>query len=158
MACLLDPKGLLGVGTWASGSSSSRLRTFGAWEPDAGDLAGALLDSVDHIKRERSGEDVLYELLLKLGLELCVPVETRVIAGKPVRAVGAGTLIACLDERITRQEVEPLALGIAEWHRELSPGGESTVVFRDSAFEDDVAKTNLAAILEQSGLGSVRSL
>ena len=36
--------------------------------------------------------------------------------------------------------------------------GDSTVVFRDSAFEDDVAKTNLAAILEQRGLENVRSL
>ena len=33
-----------------------------------------------------------------------------------------------------------------------------TVVFRDSAFENDVAKTNLAAILEQRGLGNIRSL
>ena len=36
--------------------------------------------------------------------------------------------------------------------------GETTVVFRDSAFADDVAKTNLAAVLEQRGLGNVRSL
>ena len=40
----------------------------------------------------------------------------------------------------------------------LAPSGETTVVFRDSAFADDVAKTNLVAILEQRGLGNVRSL
>ena len=53
---------------------------------------------------------------------------------------------------------EPLGLGIADWHAELEPAGDTTVVFRDSAFADDVAKTNLTAILEQRGLGNVRSL
>ena len=41
---------------------------------------------------------------------------------------------------------------------EAPPVGESIVVFRDSAFTDDVAKTNLAAILQQHGLETVRSL
>ena len=55
-------------------------------------------------------------------------------------------------------EIEPLAFGIADWHAELEPAGDSTVVFRDCAFANDVAKTSLTAILEQRGLGSVRSL
>jgi len=49
-------------------------------------------------------------------------------------------------------------LGIAAWHKELAPAGECSVVFRDSAFANDVAKTNLAAILQQHGLENVRSL
>ena len=129
-----------------------------AWEPDRENLDQTLLDSIDHIKPDRSQDDILYELLLKLGLDLCVPIEIRTIAGKSVRSIGAGTLIACLDEKITQAEVESLALGIAGWHEELAPDGDTTVLFRDSAFEDDVAKTNLAAILEQHGLGNVRSL
>ncbi len=129
-----------------------------AWEPDGYDLEGTLLDSIDHIKPNRSQDDILYELLLKLGLDLCVPIETRTIADKTVRSIGSGTLIACLDEHITRAEVDSLGLGIAEWHAELSPDGDSTVGFRDSAFEDDVAKTNLAVILEQHGLGNMRIL
>ncbi len=130
-----------------------------AWEPDRDDLDGALLENIEHIKPGRSEEDILYEVLLKLGLDLCFPIETLNIVGKTVHSIGAGTLIACLDEKITRDEVAPpLALGIAEWHDELAPAGDSTVVFRDSAFEDDVAKTNLTAILEQRGLGNVRSL
>ena len=129
-----------------------------AWEPDCGDLDQTLLESVDHIKPDRTEKDILYELLLKLGLDLCVPIEPRTIVGKSVRSVGAGALIACLDGDITQKEVEPLALGIAEWHADIAPAGDSTVVFRDSAFENDVAKTNLAAILEQHGLGNVRSL
>ena len=56
------------------------------------------------------------------------------------------------------KEVEPLALGIAAWHKTQAPAGESPIVFRDSAFADDVAKTNLTAILQQHGLENVRSL
>ena len=129
-----------------------------AWAPDRDDLESVLLDSINHIRDDRSEDDILYELLLKLGLDLCVPIETRAIAGTTVHSVGAGTLIACLVERIASDEVEPLGLGIADWHAELEPAGDTTVVFRDSAFADDVAKTNLTAILEQRGLGNVRSL
>ncbi len=129
-----------------------------AWNPAPDDLEGALLSSLDHIEPGHSEQDILYELLLKLGLDLCLPIETRAIVGKSVHSVGVGTLIACLDEAISLSEVEPLALGIADWHDALAPAGESTLVFRDSAFADDVAKTNLAAILGQRGLGNVRSL
>ena len=66
--------------------------------------------------------------------------------------------MVCISRSITREDVEPLALGIVEWHNQLAPAGESTAVFRDSAFADDVAKTNLTAILQQHGLGNVRSL
>ena len=97
-------------------------------------------------------------MLLKLGLDLCTPIETRTIVGKSVCSIGAGTLLACLAENITQEEVEPLALGIAELHKEIAPDGDSTVVFRDSAFVDDIAKTNLTAILEQSELRNIRSL
>lgn len=129
-----------------------------AWEPDRDDLDQTLLDSIEHLKPGRTEQDVLYELLLKLGLDLCVPIETRAIAGKEVHAVGRGVLMACLAERIERAEVEAVAQGIVEWHQELTPAGDSTCVFRDSAFADDVAKTNMAAILEQHGIANVRSL
>jgi adenine-specific DNA-methyltransferase len=129
-----------------------------AWEPDRENLSQTLLDSVEHLKTDRSESDILYELLLKLGLDLCVPMKQKDIAGKTVHSIGEGTLIVCLAPLIGREEVEPLALGIVEWHKVLAPAGETTVVFRDGAFEDDVAKTNLAAILQQHGLENVRSL
>jgi adenine-specific DNA-methyltransferase len=72
--------------------------------------------------------------------------------------VGAGVLMACLAPKISQEDVEPLAQGIVAWHQELTPAGDTTCVFRDSAFADDVAKTNLAAILEQHGIQNVRSL
>ena len=129
-----------------------------AWNPAPDDLKSALLDDLDHIQPGRTEQDILYELLLKLGLDLCVPIETRTVGGKPVHAVGAGALIVCLGEAIACADAEPLALGIADWRDELAPTGESAIIFRDSAFADDVTKTNLTAILEQRGLANVRSL
>lgn len=129
-----------------------------AWEPDRDDLPKTLQESAEHIKADRTETDILYELLLKLGLDLCVPIEQKTISGKSVHSIGAGTLIVCLAENISSDAVEPLALGIVEWHNLLAPAGETTCVFRDSAFDDDVAKTNLTAILQQYGLENVRSL
>jgi adenine-specific DNA-methyltransferase len=81
------------------------------------------------------------------------------LLAKTVHNIGAGTLLVCLAEKIAAAEVEPLALGIVSpGTRQLAPAGETTVVFRDSAFADDVAKTNLTAILQQHGLENVRSL
>ncbi len=129
-----------------------------AWEPDCNDLEETLLDSIDHIKSDRGELDILYELSLKFGFDLCTPIQKRAIAGKSVFCIGKGQLVACLDVNIARDEAEPLALGIVAWHEQLASTDDSTIVFRDSAFADDVAKTNLAAILEQHGLENVRSL
>lgn len=134
---------------------SSNIRT---WDPDRDNLEQTLLDNLEHIKPGRNESDILYELLLKLGLDLCVPIETRSVASKNVQAIGAGVLLTCLAESITRDEVESLALGIIAWHEELAPAGDTTCVFRDSAFADDVAKSNLSAILSQHGIENVRSL
>lgn len=128
-----------------------------AWQ-STGDLESDLVDSIEHILPDRSEHDVLTELLLKLGLDLCVPIEQREIAGSTVHAIGGGVLMASLGGKIGRDDAEPLALGIAEWHRELDPVGDTTCVFRDSGFENDEAKTNLAAILQQHGIRHVRSL
>ncbi len=134
---------------------SSNIR---AWEPDRDDLPKTLEESVQHLKTDRTEQDILFELLLKLGLDLTVPIEEKAIACKTVYSVGAGTLLVCLATEIAVPEVEPLALGIIEWHKQLAPAGDTQVVFRDSAFANDVAKTNLAAILQQHGLENVRSL
>lgn len=129
-----------------------------AWNPDRDNLEKTLLDHEEHILSGRTEADIVYELLLKLGLDLCVPIESRTIAGKTIGAIGGGVLLACLAERITAKEVEALAQGIVAWRKELAPAGDTTCVFRDSAFENDIAKSNLAAILEQHGITNVRSL
>ncbi len=128
------------------------------WNPDPANMERSLLGNQDHLVEGRSESDVLYELLLKLGLDLCVPIEQRNITSLEVCAVGGGVLFACLAEQIARKQVEPLTQGIIDWHRELSPSAETTCVFRDSAFADDVTKSNLVAILEQHGLTNIRSL
>tara|TARA_B100000674_G_scaffold430479_1_gene387081 strand:- start:148 stop:1083 length:936 start_codon:yes stop_codon:yes gene_type:complete len=134
---------------------SSNIR---AWEPDPIDLDQTILDYTDPVRDGRTEQDILYELLLKLGLDLCVPIEQKEIAGKTVHSIGGGVLITCLTPEITRGDVERLAQGCVTWHQELAPAGDTTCVFRDSAFADDVAKTNLAAILNQHGITNVRSL
>ena len=53
-----------------------------AWAPKRDDLAKSLFDHLDHVDAGRSDDDVLYELLLKLGLDLCVPIDSKIIAGK----------------------------------------------------------------------------
>lgn len=135
--------------------SSSNIRS---WQPQSSDLATDLLAHEDHLIEDRSESDILYELLLKLGLDLCVPIEQQQIAGKTVHSIGGGVLLACLTEQITRDQVEDLAQGIVAWHKAQAPASDSTCVFRDSAFADDIAKTNLAAILSQAGIKNVRSL
>jgi adenine-specific DNA-methyltransferase len=130
-----------------------------AWDPDTQNVQQSLLDAVEHIKADRSTNDVLYELLLKLGLDLAVPMQQKTIAGKLVHAIGGGVLLVCLEGGITPAVAEPLAMGIAAWHAELKPEGrEPTVIFADSAFDGDVAKSNITAILEQLGLKHVRSV
>lgn len=134
---------------------SSNIR---AWEPNRDDLPKTLEESVEHLKADRTEQDILFELLLKLGLDLTVSIEEKTIAGKTVYSVGAGTLLVCLAPYIAVAEVEAVALGIAEWHKQLAPAGETSVIFRDGAFTNDVAKTNLTAILQQHGLEKVQSL
>ena len=129
-----------------------------AWEPDRENLNRTFDEAVEHLKADRTENDIIYELVLKLGLDLASRIETRDFVGKQVHTVGNGVLMACLATKIDPHEVEELAQGIVSWHEELNPAGESTLVFRDSAFTDDVAKTNLAAILQQHGLKNVRSI
>jgi len=135
--------------------ASSNIR---AWEPDVLDLENSLLKNAEHIVNARSEQDVLYELLLKLGLDLCVPIETKSVAGKTVHSIGGGALIACLADNLDKEVIEPLSAGIVAWIKELAPAVDTRVVFKDSGFADDIAKTNMAAILTQNGISDVRSL
>jgi adenine-specific DNA-methyltransferase len=129
-----------------------------AWEPDVSDLASSLLKNAEHLVQGRKEQDMLYELLLKLGLDLCVPIKTKTIAGKPVHSIGGGTLIVCLADGLSKDAVEPLSAGIMQWWKELSPDVDTRVVFKDAGFADDVSKTNMAAILSQAGISDIRSI
>ncbi len=129
-----------------------------AWEAWPSDLEGTLLANAEHLVPGRTEEDVLYEILLKLGLDLCVPIEKKEIGDKAVHSIGGGALIVCLADGLTKDVVEKLANGIVAWRNELAPAVDTRVVFKDSSFADDVAKTNMAAILNQNDIRDVRSV
>lgn len=123
------------------------------WDADFDNLESVLRQATESIKGDRSNEDVLYEILLKYGIELTVPIETEVVNGKQVFVVGAGALIVCLDDGITSEVVE----GIAKLKDELDP--ETTqVVFKDAGFADSNVKTNAIQILKQAGIDDVKSI
>ena len=134
---------------------SSNIR---AWTPDPENLPKTLEESVENIKVDGSENDILYELLLKLGLDLCIPIENHLIAEKNVYVIGGGVLFVCLVKPLEQEVVERLAMGIVDLHKELHPVGDSTFVFLDSAFDDDISKTNLSAILQQFKLENIRFL
>jgi adenine-specific DNA-methyltransferase len=153
------------VGTTASKDFDAGFRVFklsesniAAWNPDPSDIDGTLLANAEHLVPGRTEQDVLYELLLKLGLDLCVPIEAKTIAGKSVHSIGGGALIVCLADGLTKDVIEPLASGIVAWRAALAPAVDTRVVFKDAGFADDIAKTNMAAILNQNGITDVRSL
>ena len=130
-----------------------------AWEP-GDDLAADLLAAADNIVQGRTEDDLLTELLLKQGIDLTEPMLTEKIAGAPVHAMGGGLLIVCLAP-VTAMNAEALADGIADWIKRLDPVAATTVFFKDAGFENDVAKANVAALLEQrleDKLLKVRSL
>jgi adenine-specific DNA-methyltransferase len=129
-----------------------------AWNPDPSGLEATLLGHMQHLVSGRSDSEVLYELLLKLGLDLCIPIATRDIAGEVVYSVGDGALIVCLADVLTKENVESLASGIVAWWRELAPAVDTRLVFKDSGFVDDITKSNMAAILTQCGISDIRSL
>jgi adenine-specific DNA-methyltransferase len=128
------------------------------WSPDRDNVAGSLEEAADHLKTDRSEEDILFELLLKLGLDLTSEIESRSLGDHVLHSIGAGTLLVCLSVTIERGAVEGLASSIVALRNELAPAGDTQIVFRDSAFVDDVAKTNMAAILQQNGLERIRSI
>ncbi|PZO63864.1 MAG: site-specific DNA-methyltransferase [Paracoccus denitrificans] len=148
-----DFAGDLGFRVYKLASSNIR-----AWEPVAADLENTLLANAEHLVPGRTESDILTELLLKLGLDLCVPIEQKQIAGKAVHSIGAGALIACLSDGITRDVAEELGTGIAAWRKTLNPAVDTRVVFKDSGFADNDAKLNMAAILTQAGITDMRSL
>lgn len=140
--------------------ASSNIKT---WNPDRSDLEQSLSDYVDHLKKDRSEQDILYELLLKRGVDLATTIETRKVIDKNIYSIGSGKLITCLDDNIDNDNYKAIADAIIEWQKELKnklelKEIETHVFFKDSAFDGDVAKTNMVSALSQGGIEHVRSL
>ena len=128
------------------------------WNVHTDDLENTLDLNEDHLIEGRTELDVLYELLLKRGINLATPIEKREINSKTLYSIGHGAVFACLDDSILASDLDDISSAIIEWHKELAPSNDTHIFFKDSAFQDDVVKTNLVAILEQNGLKHVRSL
>ena len=145
---LLDNQNDLGFKVFKLDSSNIK-----RWDANFDTLENDLLNAVDYIKQDRSNEDLLYELLLKYGLDLTVPIEERKIAGKAVYSIGQGALIACLDEDVSMDVVK----GIGALKEELNPK-IMRVVFKDDGFKDDVVKTNAIQELKRFDIQDIKSL
>lgn len=143
-----DEKGLeaknLDIGFKVLKLDSSNIRK---WQPDYDNLELSLTDYIDNYVDGRTEFDVVYEIMLKFGLDLTYPVDELIIANKKVYSIGFGMLIICLDKEITTE----IANGILELVKELAP--ETTrVVFKDNGFKTDSNKTNIKEILKCGGI------
>lgn len=123
------------------------------WLPESNNLDQTLFDSLENIRRDRSKQDLLAELLLKFGIRLTSPVRERNIDSETVYVIGAGALVVCLADAVDLELVN----GIAALKAELAPE-VMRVVFKDNGFANDVVKTNAVQILRQAGVEDVKSL
>ena len=122
------------------------------WDGNPENLEESLFDSISNIKNDRTEEDVLYEILLKYGLDLTLPIEEKKIEGVTVFNVGLGALFICLAGTITSKVAE----GIGKWKEELNPE-VCRVVFKDTGFTD-VEKTNSVQTLKRFGITEIKSI
>ena len=108
------------------------------YAPDAVTQRG-LLDTVDNIKPDRSGEDLLFQVMLDWGVDLALPIEKKAIQGKDVYFVDSDALAVCFDAHG----------GIDEpFVKELATAKPLRVVFRDAGFKDSAAKINVEQIFK----------
>jgi adenine-specific DNA-methyltransferase len=132
------------------------------WEVDFDMTGRTLEDFISNIKTERREEDVLYEILLKYGLDLTLPITEHAIAGQKVFDIGMGALIICLSDAISLEVVEGIVLLVKQLKPEYKDEKKmelvTRVVFKDSGFAGDVVKTNAVQILKQAGIVDVKSL
>ncbi len=123
-----------------------------SWDGNPDEIESSLWDAVTNIKDDRTEEDVLYEILLKYGLDLTLPIEGKTIEGKMVFNVGLGALFICLADNITSKVAE----GIGKWKEVLNPE-ICRVIFKDTGFTD-VEKTNSVQTLKRFGITEIKSI
>ena len=130
------------------------------WDSDFDNLETNLLNAVDNIKSDRTSEDLLYEILLKYGLDLTLPIEELTIEGKIVYNIGHGALVVCLDDNITIEVVEAIAEFIKEQvvYDKEKKKRHARVVFKDKSFADTNVKTNAIQVLKQYNIDEVVSI
>ena len=93
---------------------------------------------LDNIKEERTGLDLLFDCMMRWGLELSLPYTTQKVDGCTIYNVDDGNLVACFDGVVTSAVID----AIAETH-------PLRVVFRDSSFTEAAQKMNLFELFKQ---------
>ena len=101
----------------------------------------------DNIKKDRTPEDLLFQVMLDLGVLLSSKIEETVIAGKKVFSVADGYLIACFDRDVTDETVKAIALKHPFY-----------AVFRDAGMANDSVMTNFEQIFETYSPGTQRKV
>ncbi len=98
-----------------------------SWDTSVEEFEGQLdmfaENNGDHIKSNRTEEDVLFEILLKYGLELTLPIEEKVIEDCKIYNIGFGSMYICLSDNIKTD----VAIAIGEWHKESSDSSPSVI-------------------------------
>ncbi|WP_339170243.1 site-specific DNA-methyltransferase [Anoxybacillus sp. FSL W8-1294] len=121
------------------------------WDPDFENLKQDLFDYKDNMKEDRTKEDLLYEILLKIGLPLTTPIEEIDYNGKTIYNVGFGAVLLCLENDIDLDIVHEMMKYKSE---HLSP----KVIFKESGFMNDSVKINAIQTLKKNGINDVRSV
>ena len=106
-----------------------------------------LFSLVDNVKPDRTPEDLLFQVMLDLGVLLSSPIEVKEIAGKKVFNVADGFLLACFDHDVTDETVKAIA--------QMKP---YYAVFRDSSMANDSVATNFDQIFETYSPDTVRKV
>ena len=114
------------------------------WDPEYDDLEQTLLFAQENIKRDRNQEDLIYEIMLKYGIDLTLPIEEYDTGENKIYSIGFGALLICLDNKITKN--------IADSIIELASEDVSRVVFKDNGFTSDADKTNIKETLRTHGI------
>ncbi len=103
---------------------------------------------VDHIRDGRTDDDILYELLVKSGYPLTVPVEKQALAGKTIYSVAGGLFIICLERELTLELIRAIA--------ERKP--ERVVLLDEGFARNDQLKANAVQIFKTKGVTSFKTV
>ena len=104
------------------------------------------MDLENPIKEDRSPEDIVYEILLKYGIDLTMPIEEVEIMGYKVYSVGFGYLMICLEKDINLDLIESIA--------DKKP---NRVVLYDKGLENEI-KVNAMKIFKEYGVEDIRTI
>ena len=101
----------------------------------------------DNIKPGRTDEDLLFQAMIELGIELSAKIERRSIDGKTAWSVGDGRLMACFDEQVNETTITEIARQHPHYF-----------VMRDSSLANDNVADNFEQIWEEYSKDTVRRI